>query len=708
MSLYFRDATGNRKSVVFDYTRAQVLGRGGAGIVYVHPNDPASTLKVYHTHFLSAHPQLKKKLESMLSLPPGEEEVMVSGQRYVQIAWPTSLLEDDTGRLLGYAMPLVDMGRSVMLEQLLQKQERRLVKLREDYQFRVYVACNLSRVIAKLHEKGHGVVDMKPVNVLAYRDTGYVCLLDCDGYDVRGEDGVRHRADLFTAEYLYPEGHTKKLRPDAVDPLEQDKFSLAVILFQLLNNGLHPYQGRPIANDVPPSIGERIAEGLYCYGRKKNRRQEPAAQTMHEYFEDSTRDLFDRAFESGRARPSAREWVDHFGVLTDQKSQILRHCASGNPEHQHFSKGCGLCALNGVPGQKVAPPPILLSSSSEPFISGANIKVILVVLAVVVLILFLEAHHRETVDRDREERRQLEVDRKARESKPEPKPAPKPDQHPISSSGDPAGAIELFSFVDEGGTIHLTDQPGDPRYRLVRFAHFAKKQGPLTKIEFVHVPGGTFEMGCGSWQSDCGDDEKPPHTVMVGSFEIGKHEVTQGQWKAVMESNPSEFSSCGNDCPVENVSWDDVQEFIQKLNARGQGKYRLPTEAEWEYACRSGGKPEKYCGGNDFDRLAWHNGNSGSPPLLSRQTHPVGLKSVNGLGIYDMSGNVYEWTCSDYGKYDDGGKNHAKCSSGGSYRVVRGGSWYNAPAGARSAIRYGIDLGRRRGNLGLRLARTNP
>ena len=195
---------------------------------------------------------------------------------------------------------------------------------------------------------------------------------------------------------------------------------------------------------------------------------------------------------------------------------------------------------------------------------------------------------------------------------------------------------------------------------------------------------------------------------MVGSFEIGKHEVTQGQWKAVMESNPSEFSSCGNDCPVENVSWDDVQEFIQKLNARGQGKYRLPTEAEWEYACRSGGKPEKYCGGNDIDRLAWHDGNSGSPPLLSRQTHPVGLKSVNGLGIYDMSGNVYEWTCSDYGKYDDGGKNHAKCSSGGSYRVVRGGSWYNAPAGARSAIRYGIDLGRRRGNLGLRLARTNP
>ncbi|MBF0584821.1 MAG: SUMF1/EgtB/PvdO family nonheme iron enzyme [Magnetococcales bacterium] len=220
-------------------------------------------------------------------------------------------------------------------------------------------------------------------------------------------------------------------------------------------------------------------------------------------------------------------------------------------------------------------------------------------------------------------------------------------------------------------------------------------------MEFVSVPGGTFEMGCGSWQSDCSDNEKPVQTVTVGSFEIGKYDVTQGQWRTVMGSNPSNFTSCGDNCPVEQVSWDDVQKFIQKMNARGQGKYRLPTEAEWEYACRSGGRPEKYCGGNDIGRLAWYTGNSGN------KTHPVGQKAANGLGIYDMSGNVWEWTCSDWGKYDDGGKNHAKCSGGGSLRVDRGGSWDVNPARVRSASRNYYGPGNRNFILGFRLARTS-
>ena len=215
-------------------------------------------------------------------------------------------------------------------------------------------------------------------------------------------------------------------------------------------------------------------------------------------------------------------------------------------------------------------------------------------------------------------------------------------------------------------------------------------------MEFVKVPGGTFEIGCGSWQSDCNYDETPVQTVSVGGFEIGKYEVTQGQWQAIMGSNPSKFSSCGDDCPVEKVSWEDAQKFIKKLNAKGRGEYRLPTEAEWEYACRSGGKSEKYCGGNEVDRVAWYNGNSGD------KTHRVGQKSPNGLGIYDMSGNVYEWTCSDYGYY--GRKNHAKCNSGVSARVFRGGSWSSGPAYVRSA-RRNLDPGSR-GNLGFRLTRT--
>ncbi|MEO5350406.1 MAG: formylglycine-generating enzyme family protein [Magnetococcus sp. YQC-3] len=225
--------------------------------------------------------------------------------------------------------------------------------------------------------------------------------------------------------------------------------------------------------------------------------------------------------------------------------------------------------------------------------------------------------------------------------------------------------------------------------------------GPLGMV-FVPVPGGSFEIGCGSWQSRCFDNEKPAHTQEVEPFLIGKYEVTQGQWQAVMGSNPSRFSACGAECPVESVSWADVQTFIEKLNARGEGSYRLPTEVEWEYACRSGGKPEKYCGGDEAGRVSWGEGSAG------KTTHPVGGKAPNGLGIHDMSGNVFEWTCSDGGKYDDDGKNHTKCSAGGAARVIRGGGVFSAPTFVRTTYRISYDPGHQFGGIGFRLVRETP
>ncbi|NGZ29494.1 MAG: formylglycine-generating enzyme family protein, partial [Magnetococcales bacterium] len=225
------------------------------------------------------------------------------------------------------------------------------------------------------------------------------------------------------------------------------------------------------------------------------------------------------------------------------------------------------------------------------------------------------------------------------------------------------------------------------------------KKGPYG-IEFVRVPGGSFRMG-----SNDGDvDEKPVHGVSVSGFEMGKYEVTQGQWKAVMGSNPSFFGSCGDSCPMEKVSWNDTQEFIKNLNndRRDTCTYRLPTEAEWEYACRSGGQDEKYCGGNDVDRVAWYAGHS-----LSK-THPVGLKTGNGLGLYDMSGNVFEWVSDWYGDkyYAISPRDNPQGPSGGSYRVNRGGGWFGGVA--RSADRDYVDPGYRNNSLGFRLARTCP
>jgi formylglycine-generating enzyme required for sulfatase activity len=225
---------------------------------------------------------------------------------------------------------------------------------------------------------------------------------------------------------------------------------------------------------------------------------------------------------------------------------------------------------------------------------------------------------------------------------------------------------------------------------------------PQTGMDFVRVPPGRFQMGCGgAWAGECLDDEKPARQVQVKGYWLATTEVTQAQWQAVMGSNPSNFKDC-DDCPVEQVSWNDAQAFIAKLDPGGQQGLRLPTEAEWEYACRGGGKEETYCGGKDLDRLAWYDQNSRS------KTHPVGGKTANGLGLYDMSGNVWEWTCSDYVDPYDGAEQRCLSNNDAtSARVVRGGSWSGLSREARAAVRFNcFDPGVRLVYLGLRLART--
>lgn len=204
-----------------------------------------------------------------------------------------------------------------------------------------------------------------------------------------------------------------------------------------------------------------------------------------------------------------------------------------------------------------------------------------------------------------------------------------------------------------------------------------KKENQLSPIiqnlinNMVHVEGGTFTMGATSEQgSDASSDEKPAHQVTLSSFSIGKYEVTQEEWEAVMGSNPSNF--IGAKRPVEQVSWNDCQEFVMKLNILTGKCFRLPTEAEWEYAARGGRKSScyKYAGSNTLEDVAWCDKNSGD------ETHEVGRKSSNELGLFDMSGNVWEW-CSDWeGSYESAPQTNPSGPSSGSNRVTRGGGWY--------------------------------
>ncbi len=252
-------------------------------------------------------------------------------------------------------------------------------------------------------------------------------------------------------------------------------------------------------------------------------------------------------------------------------------------------------------------------------------------------------------------------------------PAAKKQNKPIKPKTDPK-----LTVTQEGNDIIL---------------HYS---GGSYKI--IYVEGGTFTMGCTSEQgSDCDSDEKPSHSVTLDSYYMGETEVTQALWRAVMGNNPSYFK--GDNLPVEKVSYDDVNEFITKLNRLTGRTFRLPTEAEWEYAARGGRKSRgyKYSGGNDIGSVAWYYGNSGN------ETHPVKGKIPNELGLYDMSGNVLEW-CSDWkGEYSSGSQRNPKGPSSGSGRVFRGGGWIFSTGYCRVSSRNPCSPSYRSSSFGFRL-----
>jgi len=235
-------------------------------------------------------------------------------------------------------------------------------------------------------------------------------------------------------------------------------------------------------------------------------------------------------------------------------------------------------------------------------------------------------------------------------------------------------------------------------------------------IEMVYVEGGTFIMGCTPEQkNDCNDREKPAHEVTVSDFYIGKYAITQGQWREIMGTDLREqikaatgietpLSGKNDNHPMYYVSWEDALEFIERLN-EGTGKsYRLPTEAEWEYAARGGNQSEgyKYSGSNDAREVAWYGDNS----RTRTKTHPVGTKEANELGLHDMSGNVNELVSDWYGDYGSEPQIDPSFPELGKYpyRVFRGGSWFNSAWYARVSYRNAGRPQSRTGDMGFRLA----
>ena len=262
-----------------------------------------------------------------------------------------------------------------------------------------------------------------------------------------------------------------------------------------------------------------------------------------------------------------------------------------------------------------------------------------------------------------------------------PKPAPKPEPKPKPKPTPKQKSTPRVTASYQNEVLRV----GNVSYRM------------------IYVSGGTFTMGATSemegeydWDQP-EDEEKPTHQVTLSSYYIGETEVTQALWKAVMGRNPSRFK--GDDLPVGNVSWDDCQTFISKLNALTGKRFRLPTEAEWEFAARGGNQSRhtQYSGSSRIDDVAWYWSNCGE------KTHPVKTKQPNELGIYDMSGNVDEWCQDRYGSYGSYAQTNPTGASSGSKRVLRGGGWLSEASWCRPSHRCYCTPEHSNSDLGLRL-----
>ncbi|MEM9936401.1 MAG: SUMF1/EgtB/PvdO family nonheme iron enzyme [Bacteroidota bacterium] len=300
-------------------------------------------------------------------------------------------------------------------------------------------------------------------------------------------------------------------------------------------------------------------------------------------------------------------------------------------------------------------------------------------------------------ERAQERKRKASNRRKEKQHRKEKVQAYVEEGESLFQEEDYEGAIECW---EEALEIAKGTEKKEIEKKLTEAKEKQKpKSHPLLQeigIEMITIEGGSFMMG-----SEDYDDEKPIHEVSLSTFQLAKTPITQQQWENVMGKNPYSFKGC-SDCPVEYISWDDAHEFLQKLHQQTGQSFHLPTEAQWEFAARGGNlsKGYTYAGSNDSNEVAWYSKNAGN------KTHPVGQKKPNELGLYDMSGNVWEWCQDWYDSYPSGSQTDPTGPTSGAGRVRRGGSWYSSASVLRVAYRHRDDPSDRNVNLGFRPART--
>ena len=636
MSLTYRCQLQNRW-----ITLTQELANSGEAKVW-HTNFNGYLAKIYH----NPHNERVDKLQLMVRNRPSDPNAHLN---HISFAWPYSILEDKQGKVVGFLMPEV-VGSETLLK-LCTPKLRSKYKLETNWYFLHVVARNIAAIIQAIHVKGYVLGDIKLENILV-NNRALPTIIDTDSFQVSDPYSGKIYRCLVGSEGFTPAELIGVNLADVDQTEVHDRFRLGVVIYYLLFGG-PPFRGLWQGGGDSLEQSELIRRGLWPFSGDKL--LVPSNTTIPlNILHPDLHALFLRCFNEGHKfphrRPTAKEWCD---TLEAARKEVIR---CGKVDNHYYSRRYGKCYwcerfsdlnLDIFPGNSIAtvtstpspkvsppPPPISIKSSPSPIPPQrwSRRKVLinlgLVTVGTVASNIFAQLFRQN--------------------------PTPPPSPSPVS-------------------------------VRFTKPTPFTENLPNGVTLEMVGLPAGKFLMGSPDSAIYASDEEKPQHQVQVNSFAIGKYPVTQAQYEAVMGTNPSWFKNNPQN-PVEKVSWDDAQAFCQKLSQITGKTYRLPTEAEWEYACRAG-TTTRYYFGDDASQLgdyAWYRGNS------QAKTHPVGQKRANAWGLYDMSGNVWEW-CEDnwhdnyIGAPTDGS---AWLKNGNDNRSpLRGGSWGSIPTYCRSAFR---------------------
>ncbi len=723
-----------------------VIASGGEGEIHEVPSDASLVAKVYYAHKLKDIDS--DKLQLMVANPPDDSVKKHHG--CVSIVWPVDLLLsiDGSEQIIGFLMPLLPVEQVPPIVRPIHDyynpKTRREENLCFNYRSLHRTARNFASAMSALHAKQYVIGDVNESNILVY-DTAIVTLVDTDSFQVRDfQHGKVYRCRVGKPEYTPPQLQGKRFA-DYDRTSEHDLFGLGVLIFQLLMEGEHPFVGVYQGSGEPPPTEKRILAGHFPHGTKKVPYDHKPMAVRFEVLHPMLRQLFVRCFEDGhnnpQARPDARSWVK----ALEAAEKDLGSCLVNS---QHWYGGhlsdCPWCErkklLNGldpfplppmsggqsnIPAQTPLPPaskPKPVSSpaptptyatpvqptpiynppqTSTPTSTSSTRRNFITLAGSSIVAVFIYGSLNKYIFPSSSSSSSSSTSEPSPKPSPivSPKPSPKPS--PIVSP-KPKNSTDLQKFDFEVVTV---DVQGNITKRQRRQAQFVSEDlGSSVILDMIAIPGGSFVMGSPNTEARRNGREGPQRTVNISRFFMGKYEVTQAQWRAVaglpkvkidLKGNPSYFLKGDNkNLPVEQVTWDDATEFCARLSQFTGHSYRLPSEAQWEYACRAGTTTPFYFGETITTDLVNYDGKNhpyGSEPqgIIRRETTAVGSFPPNSLGLYDMHGNVWEW-CQDVSRdnYNSAPTDGSAWKSGenNTSQPMRGGNWGEDARNCRSAF----------------------